>query len=312
MTTRTQKLLTRHHRSGPIEVPYIELTGDHDGPTLTIVAGVHGCEFAGIEATRRLVAETDFTELAGRLRVIPVASLPAFYGRSEWYVPIDGKNLGRQFPGDANGSYSQALADLIFSEVVVGSDALLDIHGGDLFEALVPYTNVPEYGTSDVSDAARDMALAYDLPFVVSPHGASNSEAGHNGTLWEAACAAGIPAALQESGGQGLLTESDVLTHLTGQRNTLRHLGMLPGEPERSVEQRQLKTGFWKPDNVGMFYPEVELADHVEEGQVIGRILNVFGEEIEEMRAPHEAWIIAIVTALGCKTNGMITHQVAY
>lgn len=309
MTQRTQRMLTRKHRNGEIEVPFIEVRGDEDGPTLTIVAGVHGCEFAGIEATRRLLAETDLSELKGCLRVVPVANLTSFYHRTEWVVPIDGKNPGRQFPGDPTGSYSQALADLIFQEVVEGSDALLDIHGGDIFEQLAPYTACPEDDGSDLGRQARQLGLVYDLPFVVSPEPTETGE--HKGSLWEAAYAAGIPAALQEAGGQGLMTEDDVLAHLQGERNTLYHLGMLPGEPVRRSEQRELATTFWKPDNVGMFYPEVGVFDRVEKGQRIGRICDVFGEEIEELQAPDDAWIIAVVTALGCKINGMITFQVA-
>ena len=46
--------------------------------------------------------------------VLPVVSMPAYKARSIYVVPLDGKNLNRQFPGDAEGTASEqtgALAD---------------------------------------------------------------------------------------------------------------------------------------------------------------------------------------------------------
>ena len=35
-----------------LEVPVIELTGAEDGPQLTVIAGVHGCEYASMDGVR--------------------------------------------------------------------------------------------------------------------------------------------------------------------------------------------------------------------------------------------------------------------
>ncbi len=36
-----------------LEVPVIELTGAADGPRLTVIAGVHGCEYASMDGVRK-------------------------------------------------------------------------------------------------------------------------------------------------------------------------------------------------------------------------------------------------------------------
>jgi uncharacterized protein len=304
--TRT---LTREHADGTIEIPLIEIEG-RDGPTLTIVAGLHGCEFAGIEAVRRLVSETDFTDLAGRLRVVPVANLPAFFGRSEAVVPIDGKNPNRVFPGNADGSYTESFADLMTREVIDGSDVVLDTHGGDIFELLVPYTGVSNAGPEETRERARELARVYDLPYVVTSERLPGRVEGA-GPLREAAMNMGIPALLHESGGQALMREDDIETHVRGMRNTMRYLGMTPGEPEYRNEPRWLETDFWRAPVEGMFYPFQELDDEVEEGQVVGVIRDVFGRDLEEVVAPYGAWIIAIVTSLSCRSDGVL-YQVAH
>ena len=307
--TPQTRLLERDHPDGKIEVPVIELYGS-DGPTLTIIAGLHGCEFVGIEAARRLVADTDFSELSGRLRVVPIANLPAFYGRSEAVVPIDRKNPNRVFPGDPNGTYTESFADLVTQEVIAGSDALLDTHGGDIFELLIPYSGLANAGTDEVRARTLELARVYDLPYVLKSERLPDRVEGQ-GPLREAALKLGVPAVLHESGGQALMKEDDIETHLRGMLNTLRHLEMLPGEPDLRHEQKYLETDFWRATRQGLFYPFCELTQAVTEGETIGIVRDVFGETIEEVVAPYDAEIIAIVTSLSCRENGVL-YQVAH
>jgi predicted deacylase len=35
-----------------LEVPLVEATGSADGPVLTVIAGVHGCEYASMPGPR--------------------------------------------------------------------------------------------------------------------------------------------------------------------------------------------------------------------------------------------------------------------
>jgi predicted deacylase len=302
------RMLTRTHEDGEIEVPVIEITGG-PGPTLTIIAGLHGCEYAGIEAARRLVVEVSPDSLRGRLRVVPLANLPAFYGHTEWYIAIDGKNPNRVFPGSPDGTYSESLADLITNEVLKGSDAVLDTHGGDIFEALVPYSALTAETGSEVDRQSAELAHVYDLPFIL--RGKPRAQGVTQGPLRQAAIDLGIAAVLHESGGQALLVEEDILTHVRGMRNTLRHLGMIDGEPDLRHHPKELTGGFWTVATKGLWYPEVDLFDHVTQGARVGVVRDVFGEEVEVITAAQDAWIIAIVTSLSCKPDGIVL-QVAY
>ena len=39
-----------------LPVPLVEITGSEDGPLLTVIAGVHGCEYASMAGVRRWLA----------------------------------------------------------------------------------------------------------------------------------------------------------------------------------------------------------------------------------------------------------------
>ena len=56
------------------------------------------------------------------------------------------------------------LARSIFDQVIAPADALIDLHGGDLVEALEPFAL---YTDSAVAEQARAVAVAFGLPYVI-------------------------------------------------------------------------------------------------------------------------------------------------
>ena len=61
-----------------LDVPVVELAGAEDGPRLTVLAGVHGCEYAPMAAVRRWARGLAERELRGSVVAVPVLNLPAF------------------------------------------------------------------------------------------------------------------------------------------------------------------------------------------------------------------------------------------
>ena len=274
------------------EWPCFEATGADDGPRLCVLAGVHGCEYSGIAAVGRFMRSLDTAALSGTVVAVPVVSPAMFAARAAFVSPADGKNPNRCFPGDPDGTYSEQLAHHIFTELITPADALVDVHGGDLVEALEPFTLHDE---SAVGERARAMAVAYGLPYVVCPE---PDGAAIGGTTSEAAAAAGIPAITPEAGGCGLLEEEAVGAHARGLGNVLRALGMLPGEvepPERP--QRLVRRFIWpRARQAGWWQPDVRPGDHVAAGARLGAVRDLFGEELEVVSAP-EAGVPLFVTS---------------
>ncbi len=65
-----------------LAVPFVEVTGAAGGPTLTVIAGVHGCEYASMDGVRRWLRTLEGRELRGRVRASAEGSSRRIRARS--------------------------------------------------------------------------------------------------------------------------------------------------------------------------------------------------------------------------------------
>ena len=204
-----------------LDVPVLDIAGTGDGPLLTVLAGVHGCEYASMAGLRIWARSLAGRELRGRVLAVPVLNLPAFRARTPFVVPDDGKNLNRCFPGNATGSLAERLAYDTFTKIIKGSDVLIDMHAGDMVEALQPFAL---YDAGPGEARALEVARAYGLGYVIRQEpGPDRAVAG---TSSSAAAEIGIPAIIAEAGGCGLVERAAVEAHIRGLHRVLALLGM--------------------------------------------------------------------------------------
>lgn len=114
-------------------LPITIFNGIKNGKTLGITTGVHGCELAPIMAAQKLITSIDTKKLTGVVIMVQIANLESFLGRSPYVSPIDGKNLGRTFPGSTNGTNTEKIANYITENIIVKADYFLDMHSGHAF-----------------------------------------------------------------------------------------------------------------------------------------------------------------------------------
>ena len=285
-----------------VEHPAFEATGVSEGPKLSLIAGVHGCEYSSIAAVLRFVNELDTSELSGTITAVPVVSMESFRQRSPFVVPADGKNLNRSFPGSREGSYTDVLARSIYEDLIAPADVLVDLHGGDQVEGLEPFAI---YEASPVEARAHAIAVAFNLSYVVREE---RHEGGLGGLTTSAAAEAGIPGVIAEAGGRGLLEESAVQLLVTGVRNVLRHLEMLPGKPDPPPgAQRQVGSFIWlRSTHEGWWDSAVESGDEVREGQALGSVRDLWGDVLEEIPAPRDGVILFITTSPAVAADGLL------
>ena len=79
------------------------------GPTVLVLGGNHGDEYQGQVAIMKLARALSEDSVHGRLILIPALNFPAAQAASR-LSPIDGMNLNRAFPGDAEGSVTSQIA----------------------------------------------------------------------------------------------------------------------------------------------------------------------------------------------------------
>ena len=286
---------------GGLQIPYVDVRGAADGPHLTVIAGVHGTEYTSIAAVREFALGLDPATVTGRITAVPLVNLPAFWARSPFVVPDDGKNLNRSFPGDPSGSYAEALADAVFTRFIVGSDALLDLHAGDLPEALEPFAM---YEQSPVEAAARDLALAYGLGHVVRQVRAARTVAGSS---CAAAADVGIPAIIAESGQNGLVDRVSIDRHVAGLTNVARSLGVLPGEAVEHPAPQEHEGWHWLRTPVpGWWEPAVPVGATVAAGELLGTVSGLLGDVEHEVRAPEDGVPLFVTTSPAVVADGLL------
>jgi len=277
-------------RLNGLDVPCFEIQGG-DGPRVSVIGGIHGCEYSSIAAVTRLMRSLE--NVNGTVIGVPVVSMDSFTQRSPFVVPADGKNLNRAFPGDPGGSYTDRLAHDIFTQLIEPADAVLDLHGGDLVEALEPFALYHD-------GAGRELALAFGLPYVVDAQGTLE------GTTSAAAAQAGVPAVLAEAGGIGQLEETAVTQLADGARNALKLLNVLPGAPDppRSTTVGRFEWVYSPP--AGFWVARVATGEPVERDQILGEVRDLYGDVQLTVTAPDDGVVLFLTTSAAVAANGLL------
>ncbi|HZV51045.1 MAG TPA: succinylglutamate desuccinylase/aspartoacylase family protein [Candidatus Dormibacteraeota bacterium] len=259
-----------------------EMESGRPGPTLGVIATIHGDEPLSIEIVRRLLQEVDLSRLRGRIRALPVAN-PYAYQSSTRNLPLDMSNLNRIFPGDPDGMLSEQLAHVICSHFLPGLDALVDLHSGGIW---------PTVDYAYIHDEGADLSRVFGLDLLFK--GPS-----YAGSLGNHARQNGIPTVVSELGGGQADNERFIGRGVRGIVNVMRHLGMLPGRPELPDRQTIVHDiRILRPHHGGMMLSEIgveRLGQAVPVGTLLGRVVSPYTfETLEEVRAPFDPSIMVL------------------
>jgi predicted deacylase len=300
--------------------PVISITGAKQGPVLFVNAGVHGGEYPAIEAVIRLSKTLDPKKIAGTVILMPVMNLPAFRTRTPFVCPVDNVNPNRVFPGDPKGSYSEQMTHALIHEFVVHADAYIDLHGGDIPEALVPFVicrgaTEPVEAVNSVEARSKAMAMAFGLPYVLTVSKPVQPSKGSSS--YAAAAEKGIPAILAEAGGVGQLQEDAVVLLVGGVINVMGHLGMIAGtkseiQMRKKVRRSQTAATVFRrfewlyTKQPGMWYSKVVAGDVVKKGQEIGTVGDLVGDVLEKIISPVDGVVLFLTINPSVLENGLL------
>jgi predicted deacylase len=115
-----------------------------------------------------------------------------------------------------------------------------------------------------------------------------------------------VPAIIAEAGGIGQLEESAVRLLADGTRSALRHLGALPGEPG-PARSRDVGDFVWlRCQKAGFWAAAVKTGDEVPEGALLGEVRDLYGDVIEEVRAPAPGVLLFLTTSAAVADDGLL------
>jgi predicted deacylase len=217
------------------------------------------------------------------------------------------------FPGDPTGSYSEQMTHALINEFVVYADAYIDLHGGDIPEALVPFV-ICRSGDDEVAKKSKEIAMAFGLPYVLTV--SKPVQPAKGSSSYAAAAEKGVPSILAEAGGVGQMQEEAVELLVKGVVNVMRHLGMIAGEhphlnplPNKGEEgSATMLTKFeWVyTKGAGMWYPKVAAGDEVKGGEEIGTVGDLFGETLEKIISPANGVVLFLTINPSVLENGLL------
>lgn len=277
------------------EIPFSIVHGARPGPVLALVAGTHGMEYAPIVALQRLRRAIDPKSLAGTILMVHVANMPSFLGRTIYYSPADGKNLNRVFPGKADGTLSERIADLITREIITRATHVIDIHCGDGNESLRPYVYWITSGAPEVAETGRRLALASGFDHIIIDRGRPTDPA-TSLYLSNTAILRGKPALTVESGYLAATDEDSIARIEHAVAGWLRELGMRgDGPPPVTapiwIDRNEVLTS----TATGIFTATVARGDTVATGTRIGRITDFHGNVLQDVTAPFAGIVLYVL-----------------
>lgn len=279
-----------------VNIPITLINGVKDGPTLALVAGVHGYEYPPVLAMTELSQQLDPANLSGKVIIVHVANIPSFLKRTVYYNPYDWKNFNRVFPGKIDGTNSERIAYQITKEVIDQCDYLIDNHCGDGNEDLMQYLYCTQTGNAEVDKKTKALAINFNLKVIVHDSGRTK-DVEHSMYVSNTALLRGKPAISIEAGKLGGTAIEDVQAILKGNYNILKHLKMLDGEPQIDFESVWVKEYkiIRSEQKEGLYFPLLSRGDHVQKGELVGYLTDYFGNRIQEVKSPFDGIVLYII-----------------
>lgn len=284
-----------------LQLPVCIIRGIETGPTVTLIAGVHGDEFDGTMTLQRMARDLSHESIKGCVILIPSLNLPGLHlGRRN--SPLDGLDLDRCFPGNPNGSISERLAHEVLIRLIGPADLVIDLRSGGSNLLFAP-TAAVRFSSDKKHQAISEAAMmAFGAPNSVRLP-ASSSDSCLQATIETA----GKHYIQTELGGGASISAESLAIATTGCHNVLRHWGLLGDEIElrasRILEVRDDSFYVYSTTS-GLLEPRAKLGQEIWQGDVLASLVNPdnTGSKPESIRVPRNGVLLA--THKGGWVNG--------
>lgn len=283
-------------------IPTTIISGENSGKTVAICAGIHNCEYAGIQSAIELAKEIQPKDINGTLIILHTVNYSGFFKKIAAILPEDGKNINRAFPGSLEGSLSEKIAYHFSKLLYPQLDFFLDIHGGDVFENVMPFIYAPGIGDEKVIAYSHKIASEINMAYRVRSSSVSGA--------YNSAAIQGVPALLLERGGKGVFSKNDVLEYKKDIYKALVTIGILNSSSvikenlEKTVNQIEIKDAKYIDSPLkGYWYPAFNPGETFSVGDSIGEIRDCFGEILKTFYAEFNGVLLYQTISLAVNMN---------
>ena len=273
--------VARLHTRTPILVPVIVERAKEDGPTVLLMAGLHGDEINGIEIVRRFLRKKLHKPTKGTIICLPVFNIFGFLNIKR-ELP-DGRDLNRSFPGSAKGSLASQFAYHFMKEIAPHCDYIIDFHTG-----ASQRNNFPQIRCVMSDPESMELARVFNPPFIIN-----SSLIGK--TIRESMIKMKKKILLFEGGMANSIEEMVVEEGLNGTKRLIAHLGMRNYKIDTSKEREPvvLKESRWlRAPNSGMFQALVKNGAQVDRGTILAVVTDPYGNFEKKIKSPISGFVI--------------------
>ncbi|MEL6123782.1 MAG: succinylglutamate desuccinylase/aspartoacylase family protein, partial [Bacteroidota bacterium] len=243
------------------------------GPTLLILAGVHGDEINGIEAARRTISEQIVDHLlCGTVIIIPLLNVFGFINFSR-EVP-DGKDVNRSFPGTLTGSLASRVAAVLTKQILPHVDYAIDLHtgGGSRY-------NYPQIRISKHDERAFELAQSFGAPYIIEKPKISKS-------FRKTASEMGVSVLVYEAGESVRMDGFAIELAVQGIKRVLLALEMKDSAPPSLHDMIMFRsTGWVRASEAGLFTWARKSGVKIRKGEPLGVIHSPQGDLTKRITA---------------------------
>ena len=267
-------------------IPVMVVAGVKDGPVFLADGGIHGDEQEGTLAIAAFARELNPRDFRGTFIGVPVMNVGAFEAMSRGN-PRDSHtfDMNRMYPGREKGYLTDRVAHVHSSAIGELADMEITIHSGGNI-CYLGETIFTASGDAKGMELARamgeDWRILLDTPHPVGSPMAAMVERGKRAITVELGGSARLmPDALQ----------ANVDTLRRALRNVCVHYDMIDGDATYAAEAWLGKQSVVMASQSGMLLPNPSLPTEklkkpISEGELLLTIADLFGEPIEELKAP--------------------------
>jgi len=265
-----------------IEVPIYVFNGKKSGPTVLLQGGLHGDEINSIELIRRMLIDKNYKIHRGCVIVVPLLNVFGFLNLSR---NMHGKDVNRSFPGSKKGSLASRMAHYLMIEIVANVDFGIDFHtGGE------QRSNYPQIRFTPEDKKAVSLAEIFNAPY---SFGSKLIPKSFRNQCFKNK----IPIIVFEGGESLRLDELSIEKGIQGTLNILKYFNMINDKIIVKSENKSIKitSRKWiRAKIAGLFSLSVKNGEKVTKNQVLGHIMDTYGETNYEVKAPYNGYIIAV------------------
>ena len=264
-----------------IEIPVYVFNSTKPGPTVLLQGGLHGDEVNSVELVRRMLIDKSYKIHSGCVIVVPLLNVFGFLSLSR---DMHGKDVNRSFPGSKKGSLASRMAYYLMQEITKNVDFAIDFHTGG-----AQRSNFPQIRYTPEDTKAKDLATIFNAPIMFGskliPKSFRNQCYKNN-----------IPVIVYEGGESLRLSERAIQEGINGTLRVLQHFNMLHEDVKIPANNQTIaihKRKWIRAKVAGIFNATVTNGAKVAKDDILGNIMDTYGETKFPVKAPSNGYIIA-------------------